>query len=69
MQMQVFPIDGSVLARRAKIVAAMRGILPFESVIDQETGRRPYETDSLTAYRAQPCSGPGATAAPSRQDQ
>src|SRR5215831_11356891 len=52
--MQVFPIDETTLARRTKIVAAMRGILPGEGVIDQETGRRPYETDGLTAYRALP---------------
>jgi glycolate oxidase len=52
--MEAFPIDETALARRAKIVAAMRGILPFESVIEQETGRRAYETDGLTAYRTLP---------------
>jgi glycolate oxidase len=52
--MEAFPIDETILARRAKIVAAMRGILPFESVIEQETGRRAYETDGLTAYRTLP---------------
>jgi glycolate oxidase len=52
--MEAFAIDETILARRAKIVAAMRGILPFESVIEQETGRRAYETDGLTAYRTLP---------------
>ncbi len=52
--MEAFPIDETALARRAKIIAAMRSILPFESVIDQETGRRPYETDGLTAYHTLP---------------
>ncbi|MGH6937131.1 MAG: FAD-linked oxidase C-terminal domain-containing protein, partial [Methylocella sp.] len=47
-------VDQSVLARRAKIVAAMRSIVPGEGVIEQEAGRRPYETDGLTAYRALP---------------
>ena len=32
----------------------MRNIVPGEGVIEQETGRRPYETDGLTAYRALP---------------
>ncbi len=52
--MQVFPIDETTLARRTKVVAAMRGILPDESVIEKETGRRPYETDGFTAYRTLP---------------
>jgi glycolate oxidase len=52
--MQPFPIDENILARRAKIVAALRAIVPGEGVIAEETGRRPYETDALTAYRALP---------------
>jgi len=52
--MQAFTIDETVLARRAKIVAALRHIVPGEGVIEQETGRRPYESDGLTAYRALP---------------
>jgi glycolate oxidase len=52
--MQALSIDETTLARRTKIVAAMRGILPAESVIDQESGRRPYETDGFTAYRTLP---------------
>ncbi|HET6376760.1 MAG TPA: FAD-linked oxidase C-terminal domain-containing protein [Methylocella sp.] len=47
-------VDQSVLARRGEIAAALRRILPKDSVIDDETGRRPYETDGLTAYRALP---------------
>ena len=47
-------VDETILARRAKIVAALRCIVPGEGVIEQEIGRRPYETDALTAYRALP---------------
>jgi glycolate oxidase len=52
--MNPLDVDQSVLARRAEIAAALRRILPKDSVIDDETGRRPYETDGLTAYRALP---------------
>src|ERR1700724_1813405 len=54
LEMQALPVDETVLARRTKIVAALRNIVPGEGVIEQETGRRPYETDGLTAYRALP---------------
>ncbi|MYK59644.1 MAG: FAD-binding protein [Rhodospirillaceae bacterium] len=46
--------DRGVLDRRAEIVAALRAIVPGEGVIDDETGRRPYECDGLTAYRQLP---------------
>ena len=52
--MKPMDVDATVLARRAKIVAALRRIVPGEGVIEQETGRRPYESDGLTAYRALP---------------
>jgi glycolate oxidase len=52
--MQPSPIDETVLARRAKIIAALRRIVPGEGVIADETGLRPYETDGLTAYRTLP---------------
>src|ERR1700730_10397843 len=52
--MKVMDVDATILARRAKIVAALRRIVPGEGVIEQETGRRPYESDGLTAYRALP---------------
>ncbi|MGI8569835.1 MAG: FAD-linked oxidase C-terminal domain-containing protein [Methylocella sp.] len=52
--MKAMDVDATVLARRAKIVAALRSIVPGEGVIEQETGRRPYESDGLTAYRALP---------------
>ena len=42
--------DQAVLARRAEIVGALQKIVPGEGVIDSEAGRRPYETDALTAY-------------------
>jgi glycolate oxidase len=46
--------DAAVLGRRAEIVAALRAIVPGEGVIDSETGRRPYESDGLTAYHTLP---------------
>jgi len=46
--------DRAVLARRAEIVAALRGIVPGEGVIDSARERRAYECDALTAYRQPP---------------
>ena len=46
--------DQQTLANRAMIVAAMRGIVPGEGVIDDVDALRPYETDALTAYRQPP---------------
>lgn len=53
-EMKAIDVDASILARRAKIVAALRSIVPGEGVIEQEIGRRPYESDALTAYRTLP---------------
>jgi glycolate oxidase len=46
--------DVEVLARRDRIVAALRTIVPGEGVIDTEKQMRPYEADGLTAYRQLP---------------
>jgi glycolate oxidase len=46
--------DAAVLARRPRIVAALRAIVPGEGVIDGEREMRPYESDGLTAYRQLP---------------
>src|SRR5688572_7283762 len=46
--------DREVLARRAKIVAALRSIVPGEGVIATEKEMRPFESDGLTAYRQLP---------------
>src|SRR2546429_7895932 len=46
--------DEAVLARRERIVAALRDIVPGEGVIAAEREMRPYETDGLTAYRQLP---------------
>jgi glycolate oxidase len=46
--------DRSVLDRRARIVAALRAIVPGEGVIATELEMRPYESDALTAYRQLP---------------
>src|SRR4051794_1170514 len=46
--------DAAVLARRDRIVAALRAIVPGEGVIAAEREMRPYEADGLTAYRQLP---------------
>jgi glycolate oxidase len=46
--------DAAVLARRGRIVAALRAIVPGEGVIAGEREMRPYESDGLTAYRQLP---------------
>jgi len=46
--------DGAVLARRERIVAALRQIVPGEGVIAGEREMKPFETDGLTAYRQLP---------------
>jgi glycolate oxidase len=46
--------DSAVLGRRARIVAALRTIVPGEGVIAGEREMRPYESDGLTAYRQIP---------------
>src|SRR5438105_4226671 len=48
------PPDESLLARRHKIVQALRAIVPGEGVIANEREMRPYESDGLTAYRQLP---------------
>src|SRR5690348_11324860 len=46
--------DQAVLARRARIVAALRSIVPGEGVIAAEKEMRPFESDGLTAYKQLP---------------
>jgi glycolate oxidase len=46
--------SASVLARKDRIVARLRGVLPDSSVIDDETQTRVYECDALTAYKCPP---------------
>ncbi|HYZ45667.1 MAG TPA: FAD-binding oxidoreductase, partial [Xanthobacteraceae bacterium] len=51
MSVPMPPLDQAVLARRERIVAALRAIVPGEGVIAAEREMRPYEADGLTAYR------------------
>jgi glycolate oxidase len=46
--------DQNTIARRAEIAAALRAIVPGDSVIDDMDCLRPYESDGLTAYRQPP---------------
>src|SRR5689334_18823227 len=54
MSVRMPELDAGILARRDRIVAALRGIVPGEGVIAAEREMRPYETDGLTAYRQLP---------------
>src|SRR6201985_783820 len=47
-------LDQAVLARRADIVAALRGIVRGEGVIEKPAEMLPYESDGLMAYRQPP---------------
>lgn len=46
--------DQATLAKRDRIIAAMRAIVPGEGVIVDEAALRPWESDGLTAYRQPP---------------
>ena len=52
--MQMPEPDAEVLAKRERVVAALREIVPGEGVIATEAELRAYECDGLTAYRALP---------------
>ena len=54
-----------IIARRDEIVAALRDLLPPESVIGDPLRLKPYETDGLSAYREPPL----AVALPSTTEQ
>jgi glycolate oxidase len=47
-------LDVDVLARRERIVAALRRIVPGEGVIATRPEMKAYESDGLTAYRQMP---------------
>jgi glycolate oxidase len=46
--------DSAVLAKRDRIVAGLRAIVPGEGVIATEREMKPFESDGLTAYRQIP---------------
>ncbi|MGC1464277.1 MAG: FAD-linked oxidase C-terminal domain-containing protein, partial [Pseudolabrys sp.] len=54
MSVRMPEVNGEVLARRERIVATLRNIVPGEGVIAGEREMRPFETDGLTAYRQLP---------------
>jgi glycolate oxidase len=50
-----FPrLDNHILARRDSILEGLAAILAPECLISDESGRRAFETDALTAYRRMP---------------
>src|SRR5262249_21782077 len=46
--------DRAVVRQREAIVADLRKLVPPGTIIADEEGRRPYETDALTAYKRLP---------------
>jgi glycolate oxidase len=46
--------DAGVIARKERIVARLRAVLPPDAVIDDPAETRAYECDALTAYRCPP---------------
>lgn len=46
--------DDATIAKRERIIAAMRAIVPGEGVIVDQNALRPWESDGLTAYRQPP---------------
>ena len=46
--------DYAVVRQRRVIVADLRRVVAADMIIDDEEGRRAYETDALTAYRRLP---------------
>ena len=46
--------EPGVVARRAELAAALRAVLPPESVHEAEAARRAYQADGLSAYRQLP---------------
>ena len=54
MSLKMPEVDSAVLARRDRIVAALRTIVSGEGVIATEREMKPFESDGLTAYRQPP---------------
>src|SRR6202167_2675048 len=55
MSQIAFPrLDQTILSRRGEIVERLAAILPPECLIADESGRRAFETDALTAYARMP---------------
>ena len=54
MSVRMPEADGAVLARRERIVKALRTIVPGEGVIASPREMKPFESDGLTAYRQLP---------------
>jgi glycolate oxidase len=52
--MQMPTPDAKIIARRAQIAMALRGIVAADAVIESEPERRAYESDGLTAYHQPP---------------
>jgi glycolate oxidase len=52
--MQMPRPNATVLADKARIVAALRAVLPADAVIADATATRAYECDGLAAYRCTP---------------
>jgi len=51
---EVVEPKAEILARRDKLIAALKKLLPPRAVVADEAGRRAFETDALTAYKCMP---------------
>ncbi len=52
--MQIPSPDPAILAKKARIVERLRGVLPADAVIEDAHETRAYECDALAAYRCPP---------------
>ncbi|MGI9385998.1 MAG: FAD-linked oxidase C-terminal domain-containing protein [Methyloligellaceae bacterium] len=52
--LEVIEADPVIIARRKEIIADLAKLVPPENLIDDEDGRRAFDTDALTAYRRLP---------------
>ncbi|HEY2660223.1 MAG TPA: FAD-linked oxidase C-terminal domain-containing protein [Caulobacteraceae bacterium] len=52
--MRAMPLEPETIARKAQIAQALRRLIARESVIEDEVGLKPYESDALTAYQQPP---------------
>ncbi|MBJ6372140.1 FAD-linked oxidase C-terminal domain-containing protein [Sedimentitalea arenosa] len=46
--------DPAIIARKARLAARLREVLPPDAVIEEESETRAYECDALTAYKCPP---------------
>lgn len=53
-ELAILEPDSAVLSRRDELIRGLRELVPVDSVVSDEDGRRAFETDALTAYKQMP---------------